>query len=102
MLVRKANEQLKKASISRGSNDANQFAFLCECGTCTSMLSLTLAEYESVRAYPARFVITPNHENPEDETVVFENGRFGIVETITSELSRIALERNPRWQRGRW
>jgi hypothetical protein len=100
--TREANEQLEESCARLGSGGADEFAFICECGdrACTSLLHIGLAEYESVRAHPARFVIARNHENPEVERVVHENGRFAIVETVTGELSKPALESNPRWQRG--
>jgi len=100
--IRDANEQLGQSCVGLGSSGADEFVFICECGDrgCTSLLHLELAEYESVRAHPARFVIARNHENPEAERVVRENGRFAVVETFTGERSKPALESNPRWQRG--
>jgi anti-sigma B factor antagonist len=100
--IRNANEQLEQSCVGLGSSGADEFVFICECGdrACTSLLHVSLAAYESVRAHPARFVIARNHENPEAERVVGENGRFAIVETVTGELSKPALESNPRWQRG--
>lgn len=100
--VRSANERLEAACVGHRFNGSNPLPFLCECGDpqCTSLITLTLDEYESARAFPARFVVARNHENPEDDRVVCENGRFAIVELVTGELSKLARERNPRWQRG--
>lgn len=100
--VRDANEQLEEAGAGLGSDDSRRVVFYCECGNCacSSLLSLTVAEYEAARAFPSRFLIAPNHENPEDERVVCESGRYAIVETVTAEPSRLAWERYPRWQRG--
>ncbi len=72
--------------------------FSCECGdaACTDTVRLSIAEYESVRAYPARFVIVENHENPEVERLVSESERFAVVETLTGEASKTALRSNPR------
>jgi hypothetical protein len=100
--IRHANEQVVRRYGALGSNGSNQLEFDCECGDrdCTTLLHVSVAEYESVRAHPARFLIAPNHENPEAERVVRENGRFAVVETLTGELSRPALASNPRWQRG--
>jgi hypothetical protein len=41
--------------------------YLCECGDerCTAPIRLTRVEYEAVRAYPTRFALALNHENPE-------------------------------------
>lgn len=100
--VRDANEQLEGASGEPASEVVRRVVFHCECGNCAccSLLRLTIAEYESARAFPARFLIARNHENPEDERVVFESGRFAIVETVAGDLVKLARERHPRWQRG--
>lgn len=100
--IRAANERLEQACVGLGAMGEGRFVFFCECGdrACTALLHVDLVEYESVRAKPARFLIAPNHENPEAERVVEENGRFAMVETVTGLLSKPALESNPRWQRG--
>ena len=102
LAIRDANEQLAQSCVGLGADGVDEFVFICECGdrACSSLLHLTLAEYESVRAHPARFATARNHENPEAERVVHENGRYAIVETVTGEHSKPALETNPRWQRG--
>jgi uncharacterized membrane protein len=53
-------------------------------------------EYEAVRAHPRRFLIALDHENPEIERVVDENGQFAVVETFVGEASRIAEETDSR------
>lgn len=100
--VRDANEGLERASAGLGQGGSCRAVYHCECGNpaCTSVLPLTMAQYESARAYPARFVIARNHENPEDERIVSETGCYAIVETVTREPLKLALEYNPRWQRG--
>lgn len=87
--IRAANEQLERTCVGLGSVSGDRFVFICECGdrACTSLLDLTLAQYESVRDHPARFVVARNHENPEAERVVLENGRFAIVETVTGGVA---------------
>ena len=73
--------------------------FACECGDrgCTGAISLTLAEYESVRAYATRFAITPDHENPESERVIAESERFAVIETVSAEATKFARRSDPRW-----
>jgi hypothetical protein len=44
---------------------------------------------------PRRFLVVPDHENPEIERGVDENGQFAIVETFVGEASRIAEETDP-------
>ncbi len=51
---------------------------------------VTLREYEAVRAHATRFIVAPNHENPESEGIVQENDRFAIVESVTGEGAKQA------------
>ena len=76
--------------------------FRCECGDegCTCEIELTLAEYESVRAYATHFVIARDHENPESEQVVEEHERFAVVATVSGEAAKLARRSYPRqWRR---
>ena len=57
---------------------------------CTSSLTVPPAEYDAVRAHAQRFLIASDHENPEVERVVYQNGHFAVVETFVGESSRIA------------
>ena len=100
--IRRANERLERSCVGLGAVDHGRFYFICECGdrSCGALLQLSVAEYEAIREDAARFAISPNHENPEVERVVRQNGRFAVVETVTGLLSKPARETNPRWQRG--
>jgi hypothetical protein len=73
-------------------------SFVCECGdrACSCAIGLTLAEYESVREYATHFVVAPNHENPESESVVEENERFTVVEAVGGEAVKLARRSDPR------
>ena len=64
----------------------------CECRDphCESVLMVTRQEYEAVRAFATRFVVAPNHENPETERIVEENDRFAVVESVTGEGAKRA------------
>ena len=95
---RQDNESTAHArAVSSGHGPAGR-SFACECGDehCTRAISLTLAEYEAVRAHATRFVVAPNHENPESERVVDENKRFAVVEEVTADEVRRARETDPR------
>lgn len=58
--------------------------WVCECADdgCIELLSMTLAEYEAVRAHPARFPVLSGHELAEVEFVVARNDRYVVVEKI--------------------
>ena len=72
--------------------------FVCECsdGTCRQVIMLTRLEYESVRAYGARFAIALNHENPELDQVLEQNERFATSENLPGPGMRRAFAMNPR------
>ena len=74
-------------------------SFVCECGDrdCTCAISLTLAEYRSVRAYATHFAIARDHENPESERVIAESERFAVIETVGAEATKLARRSDPRW-----
>ena len=78
-------------------------SFRCECGDegCTCHIQLTLAEYESVRAYATHFVIARDHENPESEHVIEEHKRFAVVATVSAEAAKLARRSYPRQWRNR-
>jgi hypothetical protein len=94
---RDLNEAVAKLNEKRRAKNCTE-VFSCECGDpgCKGQMSLSVAEYESVRAYPARFVVVANHENPEVERVVTEGNRFAVIETLAGEASKTALRSNPR------
>jgi hypothetical protein len=94
-IFRRANEKLEKRF--RELDAEGLTPFLCECGdaACTHAIRLTLDQYETVRAHPARFAIVPGHQILEAERVVEENGRYDVVEK-TDIGRRVAEARDPR------
>jgi hypothetical protein len=77
---------------------ADPVDFTCECGRadCAQPIPLTLAEYQSVRAWPTRFVVAPEHEQPEIETIVERYPAYVIVEKVDDEAEEVARETDPR------
>ena len=72
--------------------------FICECDDpeCRSVMRLTQAAYEEVRADPRRFLIAPAHPSVGD--MVESHLEYCVVEK--SGLSaEIAEETNPRRER---
>ena len=101
--ARSRDDNESTASARAGaSTDGRMRSFRCECGDegCTSVIRLTLAEYESVRAYATRFAIARNHENPESEQLIEEHERFAVVETVSGEAVQIARRSYPRQSQG--
>ena len=96
-VFREVNEQVRELHRIFGE-DGRVASFVCECGNdaCTQPITLKCTEYEAIRAHARRFLVAPNHENPEVERVVDENGLFAVVETFVGEASRIAEDTDPR------
>ena len=87
-LFRRANEQLLAARGTLNFQPLERTPFICECGDvrCTRVISLSLAEYESVRANPNTFALIPGHEDAGTESivedVVVSNERFAVVKKL--------------------
>lgn len=96
-VFREVNEQIKRVHERYGGARREEL-FICECGngTCTKALAVPIADYEAVRGHARRFLIAFDHENPEVERVVSENGEFAVVETLVGDASRVAEETDPR------
>jgi hypothetical protein len=94
-LFREVNERIESLNehFSRTSMDD----WICECGdpACFEPISLTVDEYEAIRAHPARFPVLPGHELPEVEEVVEVNERYLVVEKRGSAKA-LAIAHNPR------
>lgn len=60
----------------------DEYDFMCECSDarCQERLTLTLRDYEHIRAEGTRFVIVPGHVRHELEVVVETSEHHVIVE----------------------
>ena len=92
---RQVNERIK--DVAKGFADDESYEFLCECAdpSCTARISLTLGEYEWIRANPARFVLAPDHAAPEIEHVVEREESHVVVEKH-GLAGRVAAKLDPR------
>ena len=93
---RDQNEWIEATNGSFGPNP--QMAFVGECGdaNCTETVNLSREEYEAVRSTANRFLIVPNHENPDNEQVVSEGPRFAVVAKIEGWGLVVARQTDPR------
>ena len=80
VLFRSVNEAIEQQALAFGGLD--EYEFICECmhSTCFDRVSLTVGQYERVRAEGTRFFVVPGHENVEVEFVVETQPGFVIVE----------------------
>jgi hypothetical protein len=71
--------------------------FVCECGRlgCTSVVELTLREYEDIRADSRCFLVVPGHE-AEFEEARSEDPRYSVVVKPEGPLGDIADRTDPR------
>jgi hypothetical protein len=95
-LFREVNERLREMAEAF-SELTGAASFTCECAdiTCVEQMSLSLDEYEAVRAHANHFVVLPGHVYADVERVVSENGGFVIVEKL-GEAAAIAVSHDPR------
>jgi hypothetical protein len=97
ILFRDVNERLK--GVSEGFGDVlPEFEIVCECGeaVCTERISLTLDEYEGLRADGKQFAVRPGHESLDIETVVADHGGYLVVRKNAGRAAELARESDPR------
>jgi hypothetical protein len=87
-LLREVNERIEALVAGESSSVfledlrlARPLDLACECmdETCTQRVTLTVAEYEAIRADSNSFFVIPGHEVPEVEEVVREEDRYLVV-----------------------
>jgi hypothetical protein len=80
VFFRTVNEGIEQQATRFGGDD--DYEFICECASrsCLDRVSLTLREYEHIRAEGTRFVVLPGHENVELELVVETAPSYNVVE----------------------
>jgi hypothetical protein len=97
-LFRGVNERVREVKGDLGDGDPeSKIEFICECGRsdCVDHVTLTVAEYEAVRAKETHFLLKPGHEAVEVEDVVWAGDRYVVVEKHSGE-GAVARETEPR------
>ena len=97
-LFREVNERVEDTATQfvGEEEDSTQECF-CECANvdCTFRVTLTHAQYASVRADPKQFVVLPLHFTPEVETLVTKNEGHWLVRK-TGEAGDYVEKLDPR------
>jgi len=94
-LFREVNERI--AELNQAFEVEGRSEFLCECTReeCKEPISISIEEYEIVRAASTRFFVVPGHEDESVERVVERNDRYVVVEKI-GEAAEEADDLDPR------
>jgi hypothetical protein len=95
VVFRALNEQIE-AIAGRLGRDVS-YEFVCECATagCFERLTLTLDEYEHVRADGSHFFLSPGHQDIEVEQVVAKYPGYYVVEK-DGAAGVVAADADPR------
>jgi hypothetical protein len=72
--------------------------FTCECGRadCAEPITMTMVEYEAIRAKSTHFAVVPEHEQPEIEIVIERHPTYFVVEKREEDAQEVARETDPR------
>jgi hypothetical protein len=94
-LFRSINERIEAGTWPSAPSDV--VAFRCECAAlgCNVLVELTLAEYESVRAFARQFILAPGHEVAQVERVIRRTDEYLVVEKV-GEAGEVADKTDPR------
>jgi hypothetical protein len=95
-VFRDANEKLRQTRDLLAVAD-DQTPFLCECQDerCTTMILLTLEEYERARRSGDFFLVAPDHEDRTDGKVISRGERYVLVQKA-GRAGEVARGLDPR------
>src|SRR4051812_39268632 len=87
-IFRAINEKIASLNDAFGVV-AGTFSVACECAdnTCIALLEILPDAYHDVRKNPRRFVVLPEHVQPDVEDVVSTAEGYTVVEAIGSGAS---------------
>jgi hypothetical protein len=94
---REANEKLERFAEAIVNEEEQPIPFLCECtdAGCTTVVLMTMPEYEHVRAKGNRGFNVPGHEDPTVERVTERGDGYVITEKF-GRAGEVSEELNPR------
>ena len=95
-LFREINERIETLNEAFGEILPSS-EWVCECAddTCVERVVMSVADYERIRAHPARFPVLPGHEVPGVECIVEWHDDYVVVEKL-GEAKEIATSLDPR------
>jgi hypothetical protein len=95
-ISREINEGIEEAHRAEGSPD--YVRMVCECTQleCSTLIVISVAEYEAVRADARHFAVLNEHVAPDVEMVVRQTERFAVVQKREGDAADIAEKEDPR------
>jgi hypothetical protein len=97
-LLREVNERIEEVGERlQVLPDDGSLDFRCECGReeCEAFVSMTVGEYEHVRADNDRFAVVPGHEDEEIERVVERRAGYVVVDKRPEAESLVGADGDP-------
>jgi hypothetical protein len=81
-LFREVNERV--AEMHKGFQSGPDPEWVCECGdeTCFDKVTVSLADYQEIRARNDWFFVRPGHEKVDVERVVGRRDNYHVVEKL--------------------
>jgi len=98
-VFRELNEEIEELSDRFDvRSDAGEIDFVCECSSlhCGETVPLTRAAYEAIRNVGTRFVIRPEHDDPDVEEVVERHSTHWVVQKREGTPADRARRSDPR------
>ena len=92
-MFRQVNEETRRLA---DNSELDELQIVCECdhGECLSQLSISVDEYEAVRRFPTRFLVSPDHAG-HDERIVHETSEYLVIEKVGPGAAA-AVRHDPR------
>jgi len=96
-IFREANERIEELNRTFATL-TDELVLVCECGyaDCTEKISMSVSEYEELRADSAHFAIVHGHEIPDVEHVVAQREGYDVVRKDDGVARKIAEVTDPR------
>lgn len=95
-ISREINEGIEAAH--RAAESPDYVRMVCECtqAECTSLIVISIPEYEAVRTDARDFAVLNDHVAPDVEMVVRQTERFAVVQKREGDAADIAEAQDPR------
>ena len=97
-VFRDANEQIGMKAREQHAADDAALPFICECAepSCTTILQLTLVQYEEVRVDSRQFLNALGHDRAEGRVEVMLKNHSYLVVRKSGRAGEVADELDPR------